>query len=179
MWIDDQRVEKLLERPHSVGQNRANSQERPGLLLPRNTAATYRLIRVYAFQLRVLNCSVVSVISWTVDCQTPLSMGFSQEYWSRLSFPIPWDLATPGIEPAFPASPALAGRFFTSAPKRQKTRGTCLLDQLVLSRGEVVGTVVRLFSSHVHHSQLHVPLLPQLLNRNDPHGFENIMKLYT
>ena len=79
MWIDDQRVEKLLERPHSVGQNRANSQERPGLLLPRNTAATYRLIRVYAFQLRVLNCSVVSVISWTVDCQTPLSMGFSSK----------------------------------------------------------------------------------------------------
>ena len=33
MWIDDQRVEKLLERPHSVGQNRANSQERPALLL--------------------------------------------------------------------------------------------------------------------------------------------------
>ena len=93
MWIDDQRVEKLLERPHSVGQNRANSQERPALLLPRNTAATYRLTQVYAFQLCVLGCSVVSVISWTVACQTPLSMGFSSKntevgYHFLLSFPI-------------------------------------------------------------------------------------------
>ena len=44
-----------------------------------------------------------------------VSMGFSrQEYWSGLSCPSPADLPNPGIKPA---SPALAGRFFsTSAP---------------------------------------------------------------
>ena len=36
---------------------------------------------------------------------------FRQKYWSRLPFPSPGDLPEPGIEPA---SPALAGEFFTS-----------------------------------------------------------------
>ena len=54
------------------------------------------------------------VTPWTVACQAPLSMGFPrQEYWSRLPFPPPADLPDPVIEPA---SPALAGRFFTSEP---------------------------------------------------------------
>ena len=45
--------------------------------------------------------------------QAPLSMDFSkQEYWSGLPFPSPGDLPDPGIEPV---SPALAGRFFTTA----------------------------------------------------------------
>ena len=38
---------------------------------------------------------------------------FRQEYWSKLPFPPPGDLPDPGIEPT---SPALAGRFFTTAP---------------------------------------------------------------
>ena len=51
---------------------------------------------------------------WTVTCQALLFMGFSrQEYWSGLPFPSPWDLPDPGIEPA---SPALAGGFFTTEP---------------------------------------------------------------
>ena len=46
--------------------------------------------------------------------QVPLSMGFPrQEYWSGLQFSSPGDLPRPGIEPA---SPALAGRFFTTKP---------------------------------------------------------------
>ena len=50
----------------------------------------------------------------TVAHQAPLSMGFPrQEYWSGLRFPPPGDLPNPGIEPA---SPALAGRFFTTEP---------------------------------------------------------------
>ena len=50
----------------------------------------------------------------TVACQTPLSMDFSrQEYWKGLPFPSSGDLPDAGIEPT---SPALAGRFFTSAP---------------------------------------------------------------
>ena len=51
---------------------------------------------------------------WTVARQAPLSMGFSwQEHWSRLPCPSPGDLPNPKIEAA---SPALAGRFFTSEP---------------------------------------------------------------
>ena len=50
----------------------------------------------------------------TVAHQAPLSMGFSrQEYWSGLPFPPPGDFSGPRIEPVYPASPALAGRFFT------------------------------------------------------------------
>ena len=49
--------------------------------------------------------------------QAPLSMGFPrQEYWSGLPFPTPGDLPDPGIESASPASPALAGGFFTTEP---------------------------------------------------------------
>ena len=51
---------------------------------------------------------------WTVACQATLSTGFSrQEHWSGLPCPPPGDLPDPGIEPA---SPALAGRFFTTEP---------------------------------------------------------------
>ena len=53
---------------------------------------------------------------WTVDHQAPLSMEFSkQEYWSRLPFPTPGDPPDLGTEPASLASPALAGRFFTTS----------------------------------------------------------------
>ena len=54
------------------------------------------------------------VTLWIVALQAPLSIGFSrQEYWNGLSFPPPGDLPHPGIEPA---SPALAGGFFTTEP---------------------------------------------------------------
>ena len=46
--------------------------------------------------------------------QAPLSMGFSrQESWSGLLFPPPGYLPKPEIKPA---SPALAGGFFTTVP---------------------------------------------------------------
>ena len=49
--------------------------------------------------------------------QAPLPMGFSrQEYWTGLPFASPGDLPDPGIEPMSLVSPALADRFFTSAP---------------------------------------------------------------
>ena len=49
----------------------------------------------------------------TVARQAPPSMGFSRHgYWSGLPFPPPGDLLDPGVEPASPAS---AGRFFTTA----------------------------------------------------------------
>ena len=53
---------------------------------------------------------------WTVEHQTPLSMGFSrQEYWSGLLCPPPGDLPDPGIEPVSLMCPALAGGFFTTS----------------------------------------------------------------
>ena len=46
----------------------------------------------------------------TIARQAPLSMGFSQkEYWSGLPFPLPGDLADPGMELASPEVPALTG----------------------------------------------------------------------
>ena len=67
----------------------------------------------------MLNCSSrirLFVILWTVARQAPLSMGFSrQEYWSGLPLPTPEDLPDPGIKPASPKSPALAGGFFTTS----------------------------------------------------------------
>ena len=49
--------------------------------------------------------------------EAPLSMGFSrQEYWSGLPFPPAGDLPDPGIEPASPVAPALAGRLFSTGP---------------------------------------------------------------
>ena len=54
------------------------------------------------------------VTPWTVACQDPLFMEFSrQECWSGLPFPPSGHLPDPGIEPA---SPALAGGFFTTEP---------------------------------------------------------------
>ena len=44
-------------------------------------------------------------------------MGFPrQEYQSGLPFPSPEDLPDPGVEPVSPASPALAGGFFSTGP---------------------------------------------------------------
>ena len=62
-------------------------------------------------------CTCVhSVLSWLFAAhQTPLSMGFSrQEYSSGLPWPPPGDLSTPGVELTSPASPVLAGGFFTT-----------------------------------------------------------------
>ena len=62
---------------------------------------------------------------WTVAHQVPLYMGFPrQEYWSGLPFPSPGDLSNPGIELA---SPALAGRFFTTElPGKPRVTGHVL-----------------------------------------------------
>ena len=61
-------------------------------------------------------CSAVhaSMTPWTVARQAPLSVRFPrQEYWPGLPVPPPH---SPGIEPACPVSPALAGGFFTTEP---------------------------------------------------------------
>ena len=71
-----------------------------------------------------LNCCCLDTKSCLTRCdpmnvarQVPLSMGFpKQEYWSGQPFPSPGDLPDPGIKPACPVSPALAGGFFTTEP---------------------------------------------------------------
>ena len=82
----------------------------------------FRRIAVHVKQIITMcvymfNRSVVSdyfVTPWTVAHQVPLSMEFSrQEYRSGLPFPTPRDLSNSGIKPV---SPALAGRFLTTAP---------------------------------------------------------------
>ena len=66
-----------------------------------------------------LNCIQLFVTPRTVARQAPLCMKFSRrEYWSGLPFPSPGDLPNSGIEPV---SPALAGRFFTTAPPQLVT----------------------------------------------------------
>ena len=65
----------------------------------------------------VLSCSVVynCVTTWTGHCQAPLSLEFPrQEYCSGLPLPTSGDLPDPGVEPTYPASPALLGGFFTT-----------------------------------------------------------------
>ena len=62
---------------------------------------------------------------WTVAHRAPLSMGFPrQEYWRGLPFPSPGDLPDPGIKPA---SPAVAGGFFTIWASREalQSRHAC------------------------------------------------------
>ena len=60
----------------------------------------------------MLSCVQLFVTSCTVARKSSQSMGLSHhEYWSGLPFPHSGDLPDPRIEPA---SPALAGEFFTS-----------------------------------------------------------------
>ena len=64
---------------------------------------------------RVLSRARLFVTPWTVARQAPLSVGFSrQEYRSGVPYPPPEGLADPGIEPASPVSPTLAGGFCTT-----------------------------------------------------------------
>ena len=66
---------------------------------------------------QLLSCVRLLATAWTVARQAPLPIEFSsQQHWSGLPFPTPGDLPDPGIEPSFLASPALAGRFFTTVP---------------------------------------------------------------
>ena len=54
---------------------------------------------------------------WTMAHRDPLSVEFSRQwYWSGLPFPSPGDLLNPRTKLASPASPALAGGFFTTVP---------------------------------------------------------------
>ena len=65
----------------------------------------------------VLSCVGLFATLCTITCQALLSIEFpKQAYWSCLPFPISRTLPHPRIELASPVSPALTGRFFTTAP---------------------------------------------------------------
>ena len=79
----------------------------------------YTTYRYHCCCFKSLSHVQLFVTQWTVDCQTPLSMGLPrQEYWRGLPFSSPGDLPNPGIECA---SPALAGGFFTTEPSGKLT----------------------------------------------------------
>ena len=85
-----------------------------------------------------LSHSVVSdsATPWIVARQAPLSVGFSrQEYWSGLPFPPAGDLPDPGIVPKSLASPALAGRFFTTSAIGEPVLVCCGLHSKVQRTG--------------------------------------------
>ena len=67
-------------------------------------------------------------------CQTPLSTGCSrQEYWSGLPFLPPGGLPDLEIELKSLASPALAGRFFTTEPLEKPPSKCCCCVTSVVS----------------------------------------------
>ena len=60
--------------------------------------------------------------SWTVACQSPLSMGFSrQEYWCGLPGPPPGNLHNPEIELMSACISCFAGGFFPTEPPGKPT----------------------------------------------------------
>ena len=72
-------------------------------------------VAIGAYVLSCFSPSCLFATLWTIAHQASLSVGFSsQEYWSGLPCPPPGELPNPGIEPLSPASPMLAGRFFTT-----------------------------------------------------------------
>ena len=78
---------------------------------------------VYAYSLSHVR---LFVTPWTLARQAPLSMEFfRREYWSGLPFSSLVDLPKPGIESESLQSPALTGRFFTTAPHRS----VCFIDK--------------------------------------------------
>ena len=63
---------------------------------------------------QLLSCVWLFATLWAIDCQAPLSMGFSRKaYWSVLAFPPPGDLPNPEIELK---SPGLQIDSFTAEP---------------------------------------------------------------
>ena len=72
----------------------------PRLLIAIGKGPNRSIRSTQGFKLQPSKCPHVMSTPRTVAHQAPLSVGFPrQEYWSRLSFPSPWDLPNPGIEP--------------------------------------------------------------------------------
>ena len=107
----------------------------------------------------VLSCIWLFLTPWTVACQIPLSVRFSQEkYWSGFQFSPPGHLSNPGIQlvSLVACKSPLAGGFFTNEPTG-KTR-LCVYQPYTL---EFI-----LISSNLIHYHTEWPSL--LLNCNAP-----------
>ena len=99
------------------------------------------------------------VTPWTVAHQSPPSVGFPrQEYWSGLPFPPPGDLPDPGIKAA---SPALAGRFYTTeTPMASKQPVSLFSGPLrVTCRWTSLNHTQKIYASGVTYKGLLAPLL--------------------
>ena len=86
---------------------------RLSVLLPSHTSKRHPKL------LMVTGCACVLTLSDSIDCSPsgPSVHGMLQaEDWSGLPSPSPGNLPSLGMEPVFPESPALAGRFFTTEP---------------------------------------------------------------
>ena len=86
---------------------------RPPLLFP----SIFPSIRVFSHPRGglVTKSCLTLVTPWTAAYQAPLSMGLLwKEYWRRLPLPPSGDLPNPGTEPTSPVAPALAGRLSLS-----------------------------------------------------------------
>ena len=81
------------------------------------SARSYKYVDKYILLCFYIGYLSMCAQSWTIACQTSLSMKFSrQEYCSVLPFPALGDLPDQEIGPTSLASPSLADRFFTTAP---------------------------------------------------------------
>ena len=92
---------------------------------------------LFSFIVQLLSCFRLFATLWTVAFLIPRegsigSIGFSrQEYWSGLPFASPGNLPVPGIKPASPVSPALAGQFFTTSTTYGNAMESLSLQSLV------------------------------------------------
>ena len=113
-------------------------------------------IKGRALKAILLMCSVshlqLFVNLLTVSCQAPLSMEyFMQKYWSGLPFPTPWVLPSPRIEPTSLASPALAGKFFTTmSPGKPCCSFTLYLGDRRTERNDVSPTALKIVQSRAY-----------------------------
>ena len=95
-----------------------------------------------------LSCVRLFATPWTVAHQAPLSMGFSrQEYWSGLPFSSPVHCSHIGSELA---SPALAGRFFTTAPLRKPKLRHTEEQFKIASCTDLHKYIIKLFLYYLH-----------------------------
>ena len=75
-----------------------------------------KLLSYMVLVLSHFSCVWLFATPWVVDCQVPLSMGFSrQEHWSGMLRPISEDLPYLGNDPISLTSPGSPGGFFTSS----------------------------------------------------------------
>ena len=107
------------------------------------------------------------VTPWTVDLQSSPSMEFSrQEYWNGLPFPTPGHLPNPGIEPASPISPALAGGFFATVKNLYTVKILCHWHHYV--PGTVLNSIsfqmLQTPSKQILHSRWEIKIKSSVLN---------------